>query len=215
VTGFASPGRLRPQVFSTSRRLDPPCAYRPCFVPDPLMGFRPTERCSARAAVRRLRRRVPSCRWMIPRSHLDPPEKPERTSGRFARAGRPEPIESSARAYRARPPKRHDTEELLELAQQEHPRLQGFAPRERPPHTSRRFRPARSALLSWAFCPPGCSPSPRRPGLHRSSPHGLETSGRERPSARPSRVSTTARLAGLSRDCRPSWALPPRGHHER
>jgi hypothetical protein len=40
-------------------------------------------------------------------------------------------------------------------------------------------------------------------------------SGRERPSMRPFRVSTTARLAGLSRDCRPSWALTPFDLHER
>jgi len=39
VVGFASPDRLRLQVFSTSWRLDPPRACRPCFMPDPLMGF--------------------------------------------------------------------------------------------------------------------------------------------------------------------------------
>jgi hypothetical protein len=38
---------------------DPPRACRPCFMPDPLMGFRPSELCSCRVAVRRLRRRSP------------------------------------------------------------------------------------------------------------------------------------------------------------
>ena len=37
--GFASPDRLRLQVFSTSWRFDPPRACRPCFMPDPLLGF--------------------------------------------------------------------------------------------------------------------------------------------------------------------------------
>jgi hypothetical protein len=49
----------RPQVFSTSRRLHPPCACRPCFMPDPLMGLHPPEPFSSRAAVRRLRRPSP------------------------------------------------------------------------------------------------------------------------------------------------------------
>jgi hypothetical protein len=59
MAGFASPDRLRPQVFSTSRRLHPPRACRPCFMPDPLMGLCPSEPSSSRAAVRRLRRRSP------------------------------------------------------------------------------------------------------------------------------------------------------------
>jgi hypothetical protein len=53
------------------------------------------------------------------------------------------------------------------------PRLQGFAPRESPPLLSRRIRSARSAWLSWAFYPPGCSPYMRRHGFHRISPHEL------------------------------------------
>jgi hypothetical protein len=55
-TGLPTPDRLRPQVFSTSRRLHPPRACRPCLMPDPLMGLRPSELCSPRQAVRRLRR---------------------------------------------------------------------------------------------------------------------------------------------------------------
>jgi hypothetical protein len=56
---LASPHRLRPQVFATSRRLHPPRVCWPCFMPDPLMGSRPPEPSSARVAVRRLRRRYP------------------------------------------------------------------------------------------------------------------------------------------------------------
>jgi hypothetical protein len=59
MAGFASPDRLRSQVFSTSQRLHPPRACRPCFMPDPLMGLRPSELFSCRVAVRRLRRRSP------------------------------------------------------------------------------------------------------------------------------------------------------------
>ena len=60
LVGFASPVRLRPQVFSTSRRVSyPPRACRPCFMPDPLMGLHPSELFSHRLAVRRLRRRSP------------------------------------------------------------------------------------------------------------------------------------------------------------
>ena len=59
LVGIASPDRLRLQVFSTSWRLDPPRACWPYLMPDPLMGFRPPEPCSSRAAVRRLRRLYP------------------------------------------------------------------------------------------------------------------------------------------------------------
>jgi len=51
----ASPDRLRLQVFSTSWRLLPPFAYWSYFIPDPLMGFSPSELYSFRAAVYRLR----------------------------------------------------------------------------------------------------------------------------------------------------------------
>jgi hypothetical protein len=59
VTGVASPGRLRLQVFSTSWRFHPPRAWWPCFMPHPLMGLCPPELCSSRAAVRCLQRRYP------------------------------------------------------------------------------------------------------------------------------------------------------------
>jgi hypothetical protein len=38
LVGPSSPDRLRLQVFSTSWRLHPPRACRPCFMPDPLLG---------------------------------------------------------------------------------------------------------------------------------------------------------------------------------
>jgi hypothetical protein len=38
LVGPAFPDRLRLQVFSTSWRLHPPRACRPCFMPDPLLG---------------------------------------------------------------------------------------------------------------------------------------------------------------------------------
>jgi hypothetical protein len=38
MAGHASPNRLRLQVFTTSWRLHPPRACRPCFMPDPLLG---------------------------------------------------------------------------------------------------------------------------------------------------------------------------------
>jgi hypothetical protein len=63
LVGFASPGRLRPQVFSTSRRFRPPRACWPCFMPDPLLGFYPSELCSSRGAVRCLQRQYPRDVW--------------------------------------------------------------------------------------------------------------------------------------------------------
>ena len=59
LNGLASATRLRLQVFSTSWRVHPPRAWRPCCMPHPLMGLHPSELCSSRAAVRRLRRPYP------------------------------------------------------------------------------------------------------------------------------------------------------------
>jgi hypothetical protein len=130
LAGFASPDRLRLQVFSTSWRFDPPRACWPCFMPDPLMGLCPSELCSSRAAARRLRRRCPLVVLTSPPTCLTPAHT------------RPKPhIKWS---MRSRP--------------RERPRLQGFAPRESPLHHRRRFRPTASTLLSWALYPPGCSP---------------------------------------------------------
>jgi hypothetical protein len=75
---FTSPHRLRPQVFSTSRRFDPPRACWPCFMPDPLMGFCPSELCSPRRAVRRLRRRSPLA---VERTRRPNPSTPHRRNG--------------------------------------------------------------------------------------------------------------------------------------
>jgi hypothetical protein len=94
------------------------------------------------------------------------------------------------------------------------PRLQGFAPRESPPRLAEGLgRRGRVALLG--FWPSRVLPSRQRLGSRRTSPHGLCLIGRERPMSWPSRVSVAGRWAGLSRDCRPSWALPPCDHHER
>jgi len=70
TTRFTSPRHLRPQVFSTSRRLHPPSTWQPCFMLHPLLGSYPSELCSSRVAVRRLRRHLPSCRCLlrVPRS---------------------------------------------------------------------------------------------------------------------------------------------------
>jgi hypothetical protein len=78
---FASPQRLRPQVFSTSRRLDPPRACWPCFMPDPLMGFCPSELCSPRRAVRRLRRRSPHDVGRTRKTHHRPSRRAEALRG--------------------------------------------------------------------------------------------------------------------------------------
>jgi hypothetical protein len=56
-------------------------ACRPCFMPDPLMGFVPSELSSCRVAVRRLRRRSPldvgpSSKTTSPLPVLRPPKRP-------------------------------------------------------------------------------------------------------------------------------------------
>jgi len=60
MSQHSKPTRRRLQVFPTSWRFHPPRASRPYFRSVPLLGFCPTELCSSRAAVRRLRRRMPS-----------------------------------------------------------------------------------------------------------------------------------------------------------
>jgi hypothetical protein len=54
-----SPGVLRPQDFSSSRRFAPPTTCRVCFTPVPLMGFHPSRLCSSAGAVRSFERRFP------------------------------------------------------------------------------------------------------------------------------------------------------------
>jgi len=81
--------------------------------------------------------------------------------------------------------------------------------RARVRHSSQWFRLSSSASLSWAFFPPGFSPSLRWNGLHRSSPPVVACSDTKRLSTLHFRVSFAERLAGLSRDCRPSWNFWP------
>jgi hypothetical protein len=58
LAGFASPNRQRLQVLTTSWRLHPLRACRPCFMPDPLLGS-PSRAFSSRVAVRRFQRLSP------------------------------------------------------------------------------------------------------------------------------------------------------------
>jgi hypothetical protein len=205
------------------------------------MGLRPSELCSSRAAVRRLRRRSPPAvgfsltepdhpndldrrsgfRRKGPITPVPRPPKRPRTSWPSHRrngsqAVSPRAAEATLGPWAFRPPRRpsdpddqprpelppkrstqstaHSTSldipKHLELppsddpALQERPRLQGFAPHESPPLEHQLFRPASGAWLSWAFCPPGLSPSLACRGLHRDSPHGLLSRRRERPRER-------------------------------
>jgi hypothetical protein len=139
LIGFASPDRLHLQVFSTSWRLHPPRACWPCFMPDPLMGFCPSELCSSRAAVRRLRRRYP----------LD-----------VSRPGCCQPLRRVRSPKRPRPPSGKTTAP---------PRLQGLAPHESPPLDAgclgrRGARGSPGLLPSRVFPLVGMArPSPRLP----------------------------------------------------
>jgi hypothetical protein len=161
MAGFASPDRLRPQVFSTSRRVHPPRACRPCFMPDPLMGLCPSELCSFRVAVRRLRRRSPlAVGWTRSRRPPSFPVAPKRCgSTRNAPTSRSnhrnETTETPARTLRwdrrndpaenARHVPEHRAEarrsNTRHLRPRERPRLQGFAPHGSPPLARRLFRP--------------------------------------------------------------------------
>jgi hypothetical protein len=103
MDGLASPDRLRPQVFSTSRRFfNPPRACRPCFMPDPLLGLRPSELYSHRVAVRRLQRRSP--RGVGPRSFpsLRPAPAHAREDRSLLGPGRPLPLPTLAEALAVR-----------------------------------------------------------------------------------------------------------------
>lgn len=103
LDGLASPVRLRPQVFSTSRRFHPPHACRR-FRPDPLLGFCPSERSSSRAAVHRLR-----CRCLL---------------------GVGEPLRSLLSAGTTGSGPTPSRGHLQTDARPRRPRLQGLAPRE-------------------------------------------------------------------------------------
>jgi hypothetical protein len=148
------------------------------------MGFSPSELCSSRAAVRRLRR---PCPLDVEKQTLRISTTPDPTA---------ETVGSRRLKTRGLPP-----------------RLQGFAPHESQPQDNGCLDPCpRVALLG--FLPPGCSPSLEWHGLHRASPHELRFPDRKRSKKLPFRVSLPVRLACLFRDCRPSWALPPHDHHK-
>jgi hypothetical protein len=109
-------------------------------------GVRPSELCSFRAAVRRLRRRCPLVVGMSSR--------PARAAGgrRKRRNVAPNP-----------PPSHVDVPSGL-------PSPTGLCSTRKSATSHLLFRRARSAWLSWDSSPPGCSPSAEWPGLHRASP---------------------------------------------
>ena len=114
----------------------------------------------------------------------------------------------------ARPPKRTYDEQSCSGRPREPPHLQGFAPDEDPPlrtggldRVEARSSLGLSALQGF---------HPLRDGTVFAAPPLMALpDGRERPFRRTFRVSVPVRLAGLSRDCRPSWASSPHDLHER
>jgi hypothetical protein len=97
----------------------------------------------------------------------------------------------------------------------EHPRLQGFAPHESPPPPDGGLdRPAARSSLGLdtlqGFPPRWLDTAFTAPPLM-----GLALPGASDRMSRPFRVLLPARLACLSRDCRPSWALTPRDLEQR
>jgi hypothetical protein len=132
LTGLSTPDRLRPQVFSTSRRLlNPPRACRPCFMPDPLMGLHPSELCSCRVAVRCLQRRSP-----LDVGPCSPPSRPSLTSRppkwmRCSRRLRPSAsAEPARRRSRSMEPLAHSQPPKRPPALQVHPFPQSRSPVE-------------------------------------------------------------------------------------
>jgi hypothetical protein len=126
---------------------------------------------------------LPSCRWNAPSSCPN-----SCWSSRVPK-------------HRARPPAPHKWAGRRII-----PRLQGFAPHESPP-------PRPGCLhRSKARSSPGIRPlqgfHPRRNGTAFTVPPLMRFPvGRKRPFGLSSGVSYPARLAGLSRDCRPSWGF--------
>jgi hypothetical protein len=192
MAGLASPGRLRPQVFSTSRRFfDPPRACRPCFMPDPLMGLRPPELSSRRLAVRRLRRRSPLDVGPT-RIHLDvplplAPAKAEASSNPDSRRLSSETEASSGR--NSRRPSRQDrshaepngrptlvrrsvppgTEAPLGAPKHASSRAVAHSPGPKPHRAERLLHPAGTEAppsRSSGPCPPGPKP-------HRAEPRSI------------------------------------------
>jgi hypothetical protein len=144
-------------------------------------GVHPPELCSFRAAARRLRRRCPPVVGMIRRSA-------RAAGGRRKR-----------RNAAPNPPPSHVDEPS------KRPSPSGLCSTRKSATSHRRFRPTRSAWLSWDSSPPGFSPSPDGRDLHRASPHEILRTGASVLAEASSGYCYPTRLAGLSRDCRPSW----------
>jgi hypothetical protein len=154
-------------------------------MPDPLLGFS-LQSFSLSCSRTPFPAPLPSCRWSAF------PDQPVPTSH-----------DASATLRRFR------------LALSDGPRLQGLAPHESPPlftggldrHRARGslgFSTLQGSLSRWRSQTFACLPLT---GLPSRSP--------KRPFPAPLRVSPPTRLAGLSQDCRPSWALRPHDLHER
>ena len=144
-------------------------------------GVRPSELCSSRAAVRRLRRRCPHVVEVILRSI--------RAAGgrRKRRNAAPNP-----------PPSHMD-------GPSKRPSPSGLCSTRKSATSHRLFRPTRSAWLSWDSSPPGFSPSSDGHDLHRASPHEIPYMGASVLAGASPGYCYPTRLACLSRDCRPSW----------
>jgi len=109
--GLPSPNRLRLQVFSTSWRLHPPERLPALFRAGSAHGVRPSKLCSSHAGERRLRRHCPPVVQATLRTN------------------------PTVHTKRKRP-----TRPAIREGAQSRPRLQGFAPRESPPHHAQRIR---------------------------------------------------------------------------
>jgi hypothetical protein len=148
-------------------------------------GVHPSEPCSSRAAVRRLRRRCP----------LDVAAPSNLPEDRFAERDAETPRPSSPAPI---------WEGLRDA-----PHLQGFAPHESPPLQAGCLgRPRRVALLGFVpsrvFPLTGMArPSPRLPSWDCPTRRRIDRADA------PTGFSYPVRLACLSRDCRPSWGFPP------
>jgi hypothetical protein len=134
-------------------------------------GVRPSELCSSRAAVRRLRRLCPP----VVETLLGPSRGP--------------PSSSQAPKRRAKPDDPHDG-----LAIEAPPAFRALL-HTRVRHSRPAFYTGPRAWLSWALSPPGCSPSPewRRPSPRLPS-WGWPERTTSRPNERPCRVLLTGEV---------------------
>lgn len=168
----------------------------------------------------------PSCRWMTreplhPAGTEAPFRAPDAASSAAEAAGT---LRRGSRARR-RSGSRHDAQHHLQAlaeamledgrdASPASPSPSGVRSTRESASGCERFRSTVGAWLSWASALQGAPP--RRGGAAFAVPPLLGFVRRPQAiSGRPSRVSTATRLAGLLRDCRPSWALSPPGPHAR